>query len=188
MQSSSRIDELLKMQKDLKNAITYKEEVKKFKLLTDPSIFNNVPLDINTPSGKICMAFYAGEKKWFTAMINNLNEKDKTCEVTWLGYKEKEILPWTFIKIQESIKTTEIEIGMFCEAIYYEDGQWYHATIENISEHGVHVKYKKYNDIAVVSYDSIRITPEQKLLNQKRKETINLNNSKKKGRKRRIGF
>src|SRR5690606_35241801 len=53
-----------------------------------------------------------------------------------------------------------------------EDGKWYNSTIEAISEHGVHVKYNKYDDIEVITFDSIRITPDQKLANQKRKETI----------------
>ena len=58
---------------------------------------------------------------------------------------------------------------MHCEAIYYDDGQWYSCVIEQISEHGVHIRYKQYNDKEVVSFDSIRITPEQKLINEKKK-------------------
>ena len=63
-----------------------------------------------------------------------------------------------------------MEVNMLCDAIYYEEGKWYNAMIETISEHGVHVKYKKYNDVEVVSFDSIRFTPEQNLLNMKKKE------------------
>jgi survival-of-motor-neuron-related-splicing factor 30 len=43
-------------------------------------------------------------------------------------------------------------------------------VIEQISEHGLHIRYKKYNDKEVVSFDSVRITPEQKLINEKKKK------------------
>lgn len=165
----SRMNELQKLQKDLKNAISFHEEMKKFKLQTDPTIFNSAPLD---PSmvGRICTAYYEAEGQWFLAMINEVSEKDKTAEVTWLGYKDKSALPWLYIKVQEALKPEVLEVGMYCDAIYYEEGKWYQATIDAISEHGVHVKYKQYNDVEVVSFDSIRITPEQRLLNQKKKE------------------
>lgn len=165
----SRINELTKVQKDLKNAINFHEELRKFLIENDPELFNNSPLD-STMNGKICSAFYDIESQWYLAMINEVNCEDKSAEITWLGYKEKCSLPWSHIKVQPSIKKESLEVGMFCDAIYYEDGKWYQASIEMISEHGVHVKYKKYEDVEVVSFDSIRITPQQNLLNQKRKE------------------
>jgi hypothetical protein len=166
---STRLDDLIKLQKDLKAAILYQEENRKFKISTSSTSFNNNPLFIED-AGKICSAYYESENTWFTAMINNINLQDLSAEITWLGYKEKETLPFKFIKINEPLKKEELEVGMMCEAIYYEDGKWYNGTIEMISEHGVHVKYSKYNDIEVVSFDSIRITPEQKLIFNKKKE------------------
>ena len=37
-------------------------------------------------------------------MINQINLQDLTAEITWLGYKEKETLPFKFIKINEALK------------------------------------------------------------------------------------
>jgi len=166
---STRLDDLIKLQKDLKAAILFQEETRKFKISTSSTSFNNNPL-FQEDAGKICNAYYESENSWSTAMINQINLQDLTAEITWLGYKEKETLPFKFIKINEALKKEELEVGMMCEAIYYEDGKWYNGTIEMISEHGVHIKYSKYNDIEVVSFDSIRITPEQKLIYIKKKE------------------
>ena len=166
---TNRLDDLIKLQKDLKSAIMFQEESRKFKISTSSTSFNNNPLFVED-IGKISNSYYEKEKKWYTAMINQVYLHDMTVEVTWLGFKEKEVLPFKYVKINESLKKEDLEVGMVCEAIYYEDGKWYNAVIEMISEHGVHVKYGKYNDVEVVSFDSIRITPEQKLINQKRKE------------------
>lgn len=168
---TNRLDDLIKLQKDLKAAIIFQEESRKFKIATSLTSFNNNPIFLQD-AGKICNAFYESENKWYTAMINQVYLHDLTCEITWLGYKEKEVLPFKYIKINEPSRKEELEVGMMCEAIYYEDGKWYNANIEMISDHGVHVKYAKYNDIEVVSFDSIRITPEQKLNFQKKKENM----------------
>lgn len=170
LSNSTKLTDLIKLQKDLKSAIEFYEDIRKFKLQTSTEIFNNIPLTAEN-NGRICTAYFDQEKNWFMAMINSVDEKEQTAEVTWLGYKEKQTIPFHLIKIQEALKPQDLEIGMQCEAIYYEDGKWYESTIENISEHGIHVKYNKYEDTEVVSLDSIRITPEQKLANQKKKET-----------------
>jgi len=177
--SLNRINDLLNLKKDLIQAINFQEDLKKFKFQTDPNIFNSSPLIQNLHQGKICQAFYEAEFKWYMAMINLINQTDQTAEITWLGFKEKTTLPWAYIKVQDSLKPEDLEVGMNCEAIYYEDGKWYLAAIEKISELGVHVKYKKYEDIEVVSFDSIRITPEQKLANIKRKEQEHLKQNSK---------
>ncbi len=168
---TNKLDDLIKLQKDLKAAITHMEESRKFKIATSSTSFNNNPIFLEDV-GKICNAFYESENKWYTAMINQVFIHDLTSEITWLGYKEKETLPFKYIKINEPLKKEELEVGMLCEAIYYEDGKWYNANIQMISDHGVHVKYNKYDDIEVVSFDSIRITPEQKLVYQKKKENL----------------
>jgi len=168
---TNRLDDLIKLQKDLKAAIMFQEESRKFKIATSSTSFNNNPIFLEDV-GKICNAFYECENKWYTAMLNQVYLHDLTAEITWLGFKEKEVLPFKYIKINEPLKKEELEVGMMCEAIYYEDGKWYNATIQMISDHGVHVKYNKYDDKKVVSFDSIRITPEQKLMFQKKKENL----------------
>lgn len=169
--NTNRINDLMKLQKDLLNAIVYQEDLRNFKIQISSDILNDMPLN-QSHIGKICSGLYVTEndKQWFTAMINEVNEIDQTSEITWLGYKEKISLPWSYIKLQEAIKPEDLEIGMMCEGIYYEDGKWYPAEIVNISEHGVHIKFKQYDQTEVTSFDSIRITPEQKLQNRRKKE------------------
>ena len=168
---NTNINDLIKMEKDIKNSIAHMEDIKRFKLKTDPNIFNNNPLDPVSSIGKICSVYFELEKVWSMAMINTVNVEDKSAEITWLGYKTKDTVPWNYIKIQESINPNDLEVGTFCDAIYYEDGKWYQSVVEMVSEYGVHIKYKKYDNVEVLSFDSIRITPEQKILNQKRKES-----------------
>lgn len=165
----NRISDLLNLKKDLIIAINFQEDLKKFKYQNDPNIFNTqvlLPFHI----GKICQAYFESEARWYLAMLNQINQNDQTAEITWLGFKDKSTLPWPYIKVQDTLKPEELEVGINCEAVYYEDGNWYPAVIDKISEHGVHVKYKKYEDIEVVSFDSVRVTPEQKLANLKKKE------------------
>ena len=168
---TNRLDDLIKLQKDLKAAIIFQEESRKFKIATSSTSFNNNPIYLEDV-GRICNSYYESENKWYTAIINQVYLHDLTAEITWLGYKEKEVLQFKYIKISEPMKKEELEVGMLCEAIYYDDGKWYNANIQMISDHGVHVKYNKYDDVEVVSFESIRITPEQKLLFQKKKENI----------------
>ena len=172
----TKLNEIIKIQKEIKLMIQYYDDFKKFKIQTSPLIYNNTPFN-NSDIGRICSAYFEEEKKWFTAIINEVFS-DQTVEITWLGYKNKEILNYKYIKMNELLKSEELEVGNLCEAIYYEDGKWYNATIEMISEHGVHVKFNKYENVEVVSFDSIRYTPDNKQFNIKRKESnVKQNNS-----------
>lgn len=167
--TSGNLNDLLNLKSELKKAITYHEEVLKFKLNSENINFNDQPLH-KSDVGRICLAFYDEDQKWYTAMINEIDEETKKGEVTWLGFKEKTQLPYSHIKVQEKINPEEIETGYMCEAIYYEDGKWYPAVIETKSEHGVHVRYTKYEEVEIVSYDSIRFTPEQRQANLNKKK------------------
>jgi hypothetical protein len=164
-----RLNNLFKLQKDLKDTILFQEDLYRFRYKICDYIFNDQILS-KQEVGKICYAYFEGEGKWFTAMINEINLEQGSAEITWLGYKEKCQVPFKYIKVNEPVLSSELSIGMQVEAIYFEDGMWYNSTVEMISEHGVHVKYNKYNDVEVVSFDSIRITPEQRLENNKKKE------------------
>jgi len=168
---NSKLDEIYKLQKDLKQAIIYQDDVIKFKLQTCNTNFSNIKLTKEL-NGRICQAFYDPDQKWYTAVINEINEETQMAEITFLGYKEKDSIPAKYIKLFEMNDPEDLEIGMFCDAIFYGDGLWYPAIIEAMSEHGIHVKYKKSNETEVVSLDSIRITPEQKIQNDKRKEYL----------------
>jgi hypothetical protein len=166
---TNKLGDLIKLRKDLIEAIEFQEDILKFKKQTDPNTFNDKPITKEN-IGRICSGFYETENKWYTAMINEVNIDEKTVEITWLGFKEKEVLPFKYIKVQETLKSNELYPGMVCEAIYLDDGKYYPATIDKISEHGVHIKFNRYNEVEVVSFDSIRITPEQKILNIKTKQ------------------
>jgi hypothetical protein len=162
--TGAKTTDLVSKARELKNVITFHEELRKYKISTSPVIFNAVPLT-EADNGRVCTCYFEDEKKWFTAIVNEV--KEGTAEITWLGYKEKATLPFKYIKIQEYARQEDLVVGNQCEAIYYEDGKWYTGNIETISEHGVHIKYNKYDDVEVVSFDSIRVPPEMRVANKK---------------------
>ena len=106
----------MKINKELRYTIQYYEDLKKFKIQTSPLVFNNIALTISD-NGRLCTAFFEDEKKWYTAIINQVDVKEQTAEITWLGYKTKEILPAKNIKVHEIMKVDDLEPGMQCEAI-----------------------------------------------------------------------
>jgi hypothetical protein len=161
-----KILELVNKAKELRDVIAFHEDLRKFKISTSPLIFNATALT-KADKGRVCTCYFEEEKKWFTAFVNEVFED--TAEITWQGYKEKANIPFKYIKIQEYAKPEDLIVGNQCEAIY-EDGKWYIATIQQVSEHGVHVKYNKYEEVEVVSFDSVRVTPEQRVANQKKAE------------------
>ena len=160
----AKLDEIYKLQKDLKQAIVYQEDVIKFKIQTSNMKVNDEIKLTKEVNGRTCQAFYESENKWYTAVINELNEENQTAEITYLGFTNKETLPTKFIKLFELFDSDDLEIGMQCDAIYFGDGFWYPCSIEAISEHGIHVKYKQSNETEVVPLDALRITPEQKII------------------------
>ena len=130
---NSKLDEIYKLQKDLKQAIIYQDDVIKFKLQTCNTNFSNIKLTKEL-NGRICQAFYDPDQKWYTAVINEINEETQMAEITFLGYKEKDSIPAKYIKLFEMNDPEDLEIGMFCDAIFYGDGLWYPAIIEAMSE------------------------------------------------------
>jgi len=194
----SKLEDLIKLRDSLKQAIRFHDDVKKFKI---SNIGFSTNLMTNEDIGRICSCYFESDDKWYTAMVKDVNEKENTATVTFFGLynidsnnneevnisslNNKNInavlseatLPFKYIKIQEKLSPIELSIGMFVEAIYYEDGLWYQAIIEQISEYGVHIKYLKYTDKEIVSFDSIRLTPELKLKNEDRNKNKKLKNN-----------
>jgi hypothetical protein len=87
--------------------------------------------------------------------------------------KEKE----TFTKkplfedIQKIAAEKGFYIGMQCEAKYFEDDQWYKATINNFNEYGVVVKFSEYGNKETVYPENIRQRQEMILTeNMKRRK------------------
>lgn len=74
---NSKLDDIYKLQKDLKQAIIYQDDVIKFKLQTCNTNFSNIKLTKDM-KGRICQVFYEADQKWYSAIINEINEVNLT--------------------------------------------------------------------------------------------------------------
>ena len=73
---SSKLEDLKKAQMELKQSISYQEDLIKFKIQNSDLIFSSLLLN-KSSIGKICSAYFESEKKWLNSMINDVNEVKK---------------------------------------------------------------------------------------------------------------
>lgn len=164
---------LVKLKKDLQNAIAFFESALIYK--RNENEFNK-DTDINDAYlNKCANVYYEPDDMWYNAIIKTINHKSKTCTVEYFGYKEDDVysvVPFKYVKPHIGLNVEEVFNGMICDVIYKEDGLWYNATIQRVSELGVHVKYNKYETEEIVQCDYLRETPEQKVKNWNLKEQM----------------
>lgn len=148
IQKISNTNQALKSLKDAEQA-----ELMKTQFSTEVLLMESIK--------KICAAYYKEDNKWYGARITNVNEPAQTCEIIWLVNKEKATLPGKYIKVQKTPEINELTSGIFCEAIYMDDGRWYPCCIERAVEDGYQIKFKKYGTIALVPREYIRINKDK---------------------------
>lgn len=167
IESISKCKALKNLKKDVENAIAFFSSTLEYKISLNS--FNNSPI-LTTSEGKCASIYYEPDKKWYNGIINKVDSENKTCKVTFFGYKDTQDVPFKYVKPIELVKNEEIQVGIICDAIYKEDGLWYSCVVERTSDLGIHIKFDKYNNEEIVQIDYLRITPEQKVLNWKNKE------------------
>ena len=173
VEDAARKKALIKLKKDVQNAIAFFESALVYK--RNQNEFNKED-DINDVYvGKCANVYYEPEHMWYNAVIKDINHKSKMCSVEYFGYKDDDVysvVPFKYVKPHVAINVEEMFSGMICDVIYKEDGMWYSATIQRVSELGVHIKYNKYDTEEIVQCDYIRETPEQKVKNWNLKEQM----------------
>lgn len=179
LDSATKCKALETLKKDVKNAITFFTKTLEYKIA---QVSFNTAGVTQASVGKCASIYYEADQKWYNGIINSIDLKNKTCNVTYFGYKETEDLPFKYIKPITPLPQEELTSGTLCDIIYKEDGFWYSGIIERTSELGIHVKFDKYKNEEIVQSDYIRITPEQKIENWKRKDTKSEEQSDKKGK------
>ena len=70
---SNKLEDLKKTQAELKQSISYQDDLIKFKIQNSDTIFSNAPLS-KSFIGKICSAYFESEKKWINSIINDIDE------------------------------------------------------------------------------------------------------------------
>jgi len=114
------------------------------------------------PNGTIC-EFSSPEGQWFPIRI--LERKDATSfRVHFYGFgreqnvSEEQLRPVPAIS-SEYLPASSVQPGLECEAKYYEDGQWYQARVEKMTEDGtgVHVHFTVYGNTEEVPKQWLRI-------------------------------
>lgn len=164
---------LVKLKKDLLNAIAFFESALAYKQTQKE--FNKDADISDTHLHKCANVYYEPDDTWYNAVIKDINHKHKTCTVEYFGYKEDDVhsvVPFKYVKPHPALNVEEMFSGMACDVIYKEDGQWYGATVQRVSELGVHIKYNKYDTEEIVQCDYLRETPEQKVKNWNLKEQL----------------
>ena len=175
---------LIKLKKDVQNAIAFFESALVYK--RNQNEFNKDADISDVHLHKCANVYYEPDGMWYNAVIKDINHKSKMCTVEYFGYKEDDmysVVPFKYVKPHAALNVEEMFSGMICDVIYKEDGQWYNATIQRVSELGVHIKYNKYDTEEIVQCDYLRETPEQKVKNwnlkeQKKKEKENATKTK----------
>ena len=108
--------------------------------------------------GMACTGYFEADNKWYTAIIHTVNEIAQTLEITWVGYKEKATVPAKYVRVILPPLSEELSTGLYCEALYKEDGGWHPCVIEKVCDDGQYVvKYKKYSNRETIPIQFIRI-------------------------------
>eukprot|EP01130_Rhizamoeba_saxonica_P017854 TRINITY_DN8761_c0_g1_i1.p1 TRINITY_DN8761_c0_g1~~TRINITY_DN8761_c0_g1_i1.p1 ORF type:complete len:279 (-),score=71.91 TRINITY_DN8761_c0_g1_i1:35-838(-) len=70
--------------------------------------------------------------------------------------ERKDTMP-KFQDISRAARSRGIFLGMQCEAVWKKDGEWYKATVVNMTDYGILVKFTEYNEELLVHPDQIRM-------------------------------
>ena len=166
-QNTKRISDYLKLQKELfQKKEDYERALESMKKVDESQ---QIMLQLSSEvlksdcAERICEAFFEEDHHWYAARVLSVNEKNQTAEILWLGFKEREILPAKYLKMQKIPEANELPSGTYCEAIYTEDGRWYPCTIDHVVEDGYQIKFKKYGTQRVVPIEYLRTTRNGKI-------------------------
>ena len=70
---SNNLEDLKKTQNELKQSISYQDDLIRFKIQNSDTIFSSTLIS-KAVVGKICSAYFENEKKWINSIINDINE------------------------------------------------------------------------------------------------------------------
>ena len=85
------------------------------------------------------------QRKWKNAEVVEVDVEEQSAKIKRYGQAEIEEFPAYYLKVLKEPDAQLFKEGVYCKAIFSEDGEFYPCVIEKMDEQGYHVKYKKYN-------------------------------------------
>ena len=81
--------------------------------------------------GNVCEAYFAAQKTWFAALIQDVDDAKQEVEIAWIGInkQEKEVKK-TFITILQPTDPSTLFIGANCNSVCATNGMWFPCVIE----------------------------------------------------------
>ena len=117
----------------------------------------SVELLLVSDVGKLAKCFIEDDRKWKNSVVLEVDVEEQTAKIQRYGQGNQQIeLPAYFLKVLKEPDSTLFEKGTHCKAIYSGDGQFYPCVIEDVTEEGYKVKYKKYGSQEVVKLHRLR--------------------------------
>ena len=150
-----QINTLQKLRQDLLEAISYEAGSIK-SLQNSEDFFFSVEVLLPEHADRLCKTYFEADNRWYHAKIESIDSELQEAEVSYIGYKNSYKVHSMFIKLIPKPNLENLEPGAYCEAIYSGDGHYYPCLVEKISEEGLHVRFKKYNNKEIVSIYHLR--------------------------------
>lgn len=150
-----QINTLSKLRQDLLGAINYEETSIKT-IQANEDFFFSVEVLLPEHLDRLCKTYFEADNRWYHAKIESVDPDIQEAEVSYIGYKNSYKVHAMFIKLIPKPNIEALEPGSYIEAIYSGDGHYYPCIVEKISEEGLHVKFKKYNNRELVSIYHLR--------------------------------
>ena len=91
----------------------------------------------------MCSAWHHKDKRWYNAVVSQVDQDKQEAKLSWLGYPETSTLKAMYVKVLPRPEISKLAQGTICEAINPQDGKWQGAIIEKVIEKGYLVKFRK---------------------------------------------
>lgn len=101
--------------------------------------------------------------------VDRDTSKEETAKVAEQVARPETVIENGPAQVEEALKRG-LYVGLPSEAVWPEDGLWYPAVIETISEAGVRVKFKSYGDVVTLKASLVRVSSALSTDTKKRKE------------------
>ena len=132
----------------------------------------------------VCEAYFAEHKTWFAALIQEVDLKNDTVQIAWIGYGQQDTLEKSKITCLTCVNEDLLWDGASCLAVYPASGMWYDCLIEKRlkadeaeafagtdmrgNQVRFRVRFTAFDHKQVVPLDYIRITPDQITQNKRK--------------------
>lgn len=159
-------NELITLQKDLKEVISLTNDLIKYKKSSDEYLVQGTKHQEGTENsdtgqsvliGRTCVVLYGGKQKYGEIVQIKSDKPEDLVILEILGSREPCTLALKSLRLLEPPLPNQCKPGSLVQALYSDDGRWYDCIINRKTENGYIVTYKDYNTSEEVRNDRIRL-------------------------------